>query len=422
MFLHQTNRLASRLSFLAGLALVCTLAGCDKPQLGMAEKSFEPNYVFAMVNERLFETPTDQSLLDAQVLVEEMFGTPDAPKLPEIVTEDYPELMSMESLQIAAGEPVGPVDQLESGLYRQLCVSCHGETGQGRGTVAASQNPYPRNFRRGVFKFKSTPRNSKPTKSDITTVLHRGLEGSQMPKFDTLPDEQLNALSEYVIYLSVRGEFERALIRFASMELDLDDGTGENRLYERGSDSQEDQRDIALEELEMILDSWLEAEDEVEDFEPENVAVIGITEDIDEDELEASIARGRELFVGTVATCGKCHGESGKGDGVQLPDYDDWTKEFTTGIEIEPTNTDELLPFLVHGAMPPQPLSPRNLTEGKFRGGGEATDIYRRIRYGIAGSPMPAAAMSDDPEQPGLSEDDLWHLVNYVLSLSQTDI
>ena len=39
-------------------------------------------------------------------------------------------------------------------------------------------------------------------------------------------------------------------------------------------------------------------------------------------------------------------------------------------------------------------------------------DIYRRIKYGIAGGPMPEAAAS-------LSNDDIWHLVHYVGSLSE---
>ena len=46
-------------------------------------------------------------------------------------------------------------------------------------------------------------------------------------------------------------------------------------------------------------------------------------------------------------------------------------------------------------------------------------DIYRRIRYGIPGGPMPAAAIVQSREEQGLLEEDLWHLVNYVLSIAQ---
>ncbi len=33
---------------------------------------------------------------------------------------------------------------------------------------------------------------------------------------------------------------------------------------------------------------------------------------------------------------------------------------------------------------------------------------------------MPAAALTTSPDTPGLQANDLWHLVNYVLSLKET--
>jgi hypothetical protein len=69
--------------------------------------------------------------------------------------------------------------------------------------------------------------------------------------------------------------------------------------------------------------------------------------------------------------------------------------------------------------MKPQPIKPRNIVEGHLRGGRDPIDIYRRLRYGIAGSPMPAANIVATRDEPGLVEEDLWHLVNYVLSIAQ---
>ena len=50
-------------------------------------------------------------------------------------------------------------------------------------------------------------------------------------------------------------------------------------------------------------------------------------------------------------------------------------------------------------------------------------DIYRRIHNGIAGTPMPAAALQPagaKPDDQRLTPDDLWHLVAYVFSLADT--
>ena len=79
------------------------------------------------------------------------------------------------------------------------------------------------------------------------------------------------------------------------------------------------------------------------------------------------------------------------------------------------------MPLMALGGMKPQPLKPRNIVEGKFRGGREPMDIYRRIRYGIVGSPMPAAAIIKSSDDKGITEEDIWHLVNYVLSIAEPE-
>ena len=181
-----------------------------------------------------------------------------------------------------------------------------------------------------------------------------------------------------------------------------------------------DQLGVARDLLEVVTDSWIDAEDDVEKIAPpKEIPLPGFTDEkaIDAEALAASIAKGRKLFVDQVSACSKCHGESAKGDGQQLPDYDDWTKEWTKQLEIDPTETDTLLPFLARGGMKPQPLSPRNLNEGKLRGGRDPLAVHHRIVHGIAGSPMPAAAVAKSSGEIGLQPDDLWHLVNYVLSL-----
>lgn len=91
-----------------------------------------------------------------------------------------------------------------------------------------------------------------------------------------------------------------------------------------------------------------------------------------------SVVRGRQLFL---TNCAACHGAFGRGDGGQ--------KQVTSDG---------------------YPIRPRDLTLGIFKGSSEGKQLYYRIRGGIPGSPMPATET--------LSDEDLWHVVHYVKSLS----
>ena len=97
-------------------------------------------------------------------------------------------------------------------MYRRHCAHCHGISGDGAGPTASFLNPYPRDYRRGIFKFKSTPRTEPPTKEDLKRILHEGIAGTAMPSFKYLPNDELEALASYVRYLSVRGQVERLLV------------------------------------------------------------------------------------------------------------------------------------------------------------------------------------------------------------------
>ncbi len=393
----------SNLMITVTLVILCLAAGCDLAPTETVD--FEPNYVYAMVVERIndqddgfMREPLDQ----VQSVLLEQFGTPDDPKLPAMFTSgDFKDLMSLTRLQMAAGPAASGTTPGERGLYLQFCASCHGESGQGRGTLAASQNPYPREFRKGLFKYKSTFRNAKPTRADLIRSVSNGLAGSQMPVFkEQLNQEQIESVIDYTIYLSIRGEFERKVLMALAAEEDYD----------------------VDEILTEIGEAWSDLDERlVEITEPEEAPILGATADVDPDLLSRSIERGKQVFLSEAAACAKCHGELANGVGKQEPEYDDWTKEWTKQIQIEPTDRKEIAKFLAMGALPPQPVPPRNLTEGKFRGGDQPEDIYRRIRQGIAGSPMPQLNVVDDPSEVGVTDEDVWHVVNYVLSLPKTE-
>lgn len=409
-----------RVAFASLLGAVSLQVGCDRSEKRIP--LMEPNVLYLHTLEISEEYDLTQAGKDTERLLTEWFGTLDDPKVPALLEKDYADLLSLEKLKIAAGPPATGAEPGAIGLYRQLCASCHGETGQGRGPVAASQNPYPREFRHGLYKFKSTTRSGKPLKSDLKRLLVQGLADSQMPKFGQLNDEQLDALVDYVVFLSIRGELERKMYFGAAFDMD-DPETGRLVDFSLKDASNEDQKKEFSEQIEWVeemltdvADSWVEAEDDVEEFEEPEFPLFGQETEENREELLASIEKGKALYTGDIAACAKCHGPTGLGDGPQAPDYDDWTKDWTTKIGLSPTDIDSLLPLMARGGLKPQPLKARNLVSGAFRGGSEPIDLYRRIRYGIPGATMPAAAVAHG-NSDGLTNDDIWHLVNYVMSI-----
>lgn len=415
---------------LAFAVSLLTLVGCRQE----APLAFEPNLVHAKRYEIQQGLPMDQVTRDAAWVVYEMFGTPDEPRLPEFAllaasqgeeaAEELRSIVSAERLRIAAG----PKDAEGRGLYRTHCAHCHGINGDGRGETSAVLVPYPRDYRKGVFKFKSTPRGSKPVREDIARLIRDGIEGTAMNAIPELTEDDIQALTDYVIYLSWKGELERTLIDNAVYDLDLEEG---ERLIDPSlrDGSEEEQASFreawlyAEEDAAAIAESWLDAEDQVIDVPepPSDIPVADSGREFREmmlgdqaETLRASVTRGRELFVGKLANCATCHGEQGRGDG-QTTDYDDWTKEWTTGIGVEPQDRDALIPLLARGALPPLNATPRNFELGVFHGGASSADLYRRITQGIDGTPMPAATFVEGK----FEEDDVWHLINFIRSLQQ---
>ena len=99
---------------------------------------------------------------------------------------------------------------------------------------------------------------------------------------------------------------------------------------------------------------------------------------------DESIERGRVLYHEEVE-CVKCHGVAGRGEGPSAFEQTD--------------NAGNV-------------IFPADLTQPwRFRGGMEPEDVFLRIHTGMPGTPMPAFG-------DALSGEDIWHLVNYVLSLS----
>lgn len=412
--------------------LVCAVAllgfgvGCREERPMM----FEPNLVHTHKYEMKEGFSMAQAASDTNWVIAEMFGTPDEPKLPKVITEDdaLKTLVSNESLIKASG----PTFEKGRGLYREHCASCHGVTGNGRGLTSALVNPYPRDYRPGIFKFKTTERGSKPAREDIARSIRMGISGTAMKPIEGLTEEGVQALTDYVIYLSIRGETERTIVDAAIFELDLE--SGEDRIInpDLRDATDEEKKAQFSEQWELIEDTvadistaWLEASDAVVEV-PTPPADIPVANNHAEfvklstgpkaEAVAKSVARGRELFVGKVASCSKCHGDDGLGNG-QTTDYDDWTKDWTVRIGLDPLKPDDLVPLLARGALPPQTIHPRNFAEGYFRGGDSASDLWIRIVQGIEGTPMPASTFVEGE----FEEDDVWHLINFIRSLQKVE-
>lgn len=257
------------------------------------------------------------------------------------------------------GDDAADVARLRRGaaIYQQRCAACHGATGDGAGPAAEHLYPRPRDYRRGMFKFTSTPYGAKPRRADLLRTLRQGAKGTSMPSFAQLPGEDLEAVLDYVLVLTHRGELELSLAVEATNEDEISD--------EAVDDS-----------IAFILDQWKLANEQ--QVWPLTKAPLY---------SQASVNLGEKAFLTEEAGCFKCHGKDGRG----------LTSENAKGF-------DDVWGFKIRAA---------DLTAGMFHGGNRPEDIYRRIFSGINGTPMPSFK-----DKLAKEPDTFWHLVHYVQYIS----
>lgn len=94
-------------------------------------------------------------------------------------------------------------------VYERYCIQCHGARGDGAGEVARWSQPKPRDFRQGVYKFRSTPYGSLPTTADLDRVIQNGLYGTYMPPFNAVSPRERRDVIAYLQTLSARWRTER---------------------------------------------------------------------------------------------------------------------------------------------------------------------------------------------------------------------
>jgi len=231
-------------------------------------------------------------------------------------------------------------------LYIHYCAACHGENGDGQGPAARFLYPKPRDFREGVFHMV-TSANRVASEADLMRVVERGMPGSAMFPMGHLSEAERRELVAWV----------RELVR-------------------KGIEDQE--RRAAKEVGQEVEPAELARSLELRTHPQPAIAV---PNDLPASDI-ASVTRGHTLYL---KQCAACHGETGKGDGVQ-------EQKDSTGM----------------------PIHPRDFTRGIFKGGREHAQLYARIVLGVPGTPMPASS-SFTPAEIG-------DLVNYILSLSDAAV
>lgn len=146
-------------------------------------------------------------------------------------------------------------------LYQRYCLSCHGALGDGRGEAAEWLAVKPRDFRQGVFKWRSTPSGSLPLISDLDKRILQGVYGTSMPPWYPIGRKARLDLIAYIQTFSPRWQSEQP----------------------------QDPIEIPAEPA----------------------------------YTQESVDRGREVFEKN--ECAKCHGDEGRGDGPSsMTLRDDW--------------------------------------------------------------------------------------------------
>ena len=156
-----------------------------------------------------------------------------------------------------------PAADAEAGqvVYELRCSGCHGLEGDGNGPAAEFLAPRPRDFRRGLYKVRTTGSGELPTDEDLFHIVSNGMPGTAMPGWAAVLAEQQRR--DVVDYIKT---FARRFQRVGDLE--------------------------TLSLGEAVASS------------------------------EESIAQGRDLYFGPLE-CFKCHGQEGRGDGPSALDLED---------------------------------------------------------------------------------------------------
>ncbi|MHC4181976.1 MAG: ethylbenzene dehydrogenase-related protein [Planctomycetota bacterium] len=83
-------------------------------------------------------------------------------------------------------------------IYGKWCYYCHGIKGNGNGPAAPRMDPKPRNFTRNEYKIRSTQFGTLPTDEDLFRIITSGVEGTAMPFWSNLSNEERWQVTYYI--------------------------------------------------------------------------------------------------------------------------------------------------------------------------------------------------------------------------------
>ena len=185
------------------------------------------------------------------------------------ICQDQPTKATVDALQTAV-DSLTRKTLLERGrkIYFDACSPCHGIRGDGAGPAAQGFDPAPRNFRRGVYKFRSTVSGALPLDDDLERTVREGLAGTEMPRWkDVLSAQDIKAVVQYVKTFSPYFEDPKSR--------------------------------------------------------PKGKDIVQIPDDRPFERTAVSIAAGQKIYIDQ--DCVKCHGKAGAADGTEANKLeDDW--------------------------------------------------------------------------------------------------
>jgi len=83
-------------------------------------------------------------------------------------------------------------------IYQKKCALCHGEDGAGDGPGAATLDPKPRDFTKGLYKVRTTASGRGPSDADLFRIITEGMPGTSMPSWKSLPEKDRWDLVAYL--------------------------------------------------------------------------------------------------------------------------------------------------------------------------------------------------------------------------------
>jgi cytochrome c oxidase cbb3-type subunit 2 len=85
-------------------------------------------------------------------------------------------------------------------IYSRVCAACHGRDGAGDGPGARELDPWPRDFKTGKYRVRSTLSGEPPRRADIEGVVRSGMPGTVMPAFGSvLSDDEIADVVTFIL-------------------------------------------------------------------------------------------------------------------------------------------------------------------------------------------------------------------------------